>query len=85
MLEQAIEKQNVTLSLPKNLISKAKKVAIDYQTSLSGLMTKLLTDLVTQRDEYQLAKQRHLSILNQGFDLGTKGQIDWSRESLYER
>ena len=80
-----IEKQNVTLSLPKNLIRKAKKIAIDNNTSLSGLITKLLTDLVTEQDEYELAKQRHLAILNSNFDLGSKGELDWSRESIHAR
>jgi calcineurin-like phosphoesterase len=29
--------------------------------------------------------QRQLAMLEYGFDLGTKGNITWSREELHER
>ncbi len=80
-----IEKQNVTLSLPKNILHKAKIIAIEHDTSLSGLMVELLTNLVEQGDRYAKAKQEHLAWLAQGVDLGTEGNIPWMRESLYER
>ncbi|MEM7534327.1 MAG: type II toxin-antitoxin system HicB family antitoxin [Chloroflexota bacterium] len=38
-----------------------------------------------QQPPYELFEQWHIALLNQGFNLGTNGQIDWSRESLYER
>ena len=80
-----IEKQNITLSLPKNILRKAKIIAIEHDTSLSGLMVELLTRLVEDEDQYARAKQRHLAWLAQGTDLGTNGNISWSRESLHER
>lgn len=80
-----LEKQNVTLSLPKSVLRKAKKIAIDRNTSLSGLMIKLIADLTEAEDQYTIAKQKHLAWLSQNIDLGTNGQIDWSRDSLYER
>ena len=80
-----MEKQNITLSLPKHILRKAKKMAIDHDTSLSGLMVDLLTNLVEQEEQYEIAKQEHLAWLAQGTDLGTHGNISWSRESLYER
>jgi len=80
-----LERQNVTLSLPKNLLQKAKILAIEYETSLSGLMVKLLTDIVGQRDQYAIAKRKHLKMLDDGIDMGTKGTVSWARESLYER
>ena len=79
------EKQNVTLSLPKNLVRKAKIVAIDHNTSLSRLMAELLTDLVDQEEQYAIARQKHLAILEKGFDLGSNGNIMWTRESLHDR
>ncbi|NJN84556.1 MAG: CopG family transcriptional regulator [Caldilineaceae bacterium] len=80
-----IEKQNVTLSLPKNLLRKAKMVALDQETSLSGLMVDLLTELVDRREQYTFAKETHLATLAEGLDMGTNGEIVWTRESLYER
>jgi len=80
-----VEKQNVTLSLPKDILRKAKILAIEHDTSLSGLMVELLTNLVEQDDRYVKAKQAHLAWLERGVDLGTEGNIVWRRESLYER
>ena len=80
-----MEKQNITLAIPKNILRKAKKMAIDHNTSLSGLMVELLTDLVEQEERYAMAKQKHLAWLAHSADLGTDGNINWSRESLYER
>ena len=80
-----MERQNVTLSLPKATLRKAKIIAIDQGTTLSGLMVKLLTHLVEQEDLYVSAKRKHLARLDQNIDLGTNGSISWSRESLYER
>ncbi|SHF72137.1 hypothetical protein SAMN02745218_02952 [Desulfofundulus australicus DSM 11792] len=37
-----MEYQNVTLSLPKEVLRRAKHIAIERGTSLSGLLTHLL-------------------------------------------
>lgn len=79
------EKQNITLSLPKSLIRQAKLVAIEHETSLSGLMAELLTQLVEQTDQYNAAKRSHSMLLSQATDLGTRGNIGWTRDSLHER
>ena len=78
-------KQNVTLAIPKDLLRKAKIIAVEQETSLSQLLTQALTDIVTQADLYELAKERHLAWLQQGVSLGTDGEISWTREELHER
>ena len=80
-----MEKQNVTLSLPKALLKRAKRLAIDHDTSLSGLMIELLTEAVEHEDQYMAAKRRQLALLAEGLELGTEGYIEWDRESLHER
>lgn len=80
-----IEKQNVTLSLPKSLLRKAKIMAIDHETSLSGLMVELLTESVEQKEQYATTKRKHLALLAEGVDMGTNGNINWTRDSLHER
>ena len=80
-----VEKQNITLSLPKGLLRKAKMIAIRRDMSLSGLLVDALTELVAREDHYEIAKQRQLAWLDREMDLGTEGKIDWSRESLHER
>jgi len=76
--------QNVTLSLPKEILRQAKHVAIERGTSLSGLLTQLLVEIVHKEEGYRQAKERHLSMLD-SFDLGTKGAIRWTRSDLHER
>lgn len=80
-----METRNVTLSLPKELLQKARRIALDRQLSLSGLLTKLLEDLVNEEDNYQLALKRQIALMKTGFDLGTQGQTTWSRDELHER
>lgn len=77
--------QNITLSLPKELLQKIKHIAIDRQTSVSGLLTQILEEIVHKEDAYAFARQIHLDILSKGYDLHTNGERSWSREDLYER
>jgi hypothetical protein len=79
------ERQNVTLSIPKDVLRKAKVEAVRRNTSLSGLLTQLVTDAVERQDEYEIAMQRQLSWLRKGLDLGNNGRITWTREELHER
>jgi hypothetical protein len=80
-----METQNVTLSLPKELVRKAKLIAVEKQTSISGLMKDLLIEAVAQEDRYAKARSRHLEALRQGADLGTRGTVGWTREALHDR
>jgi len=77
--------QNVTLAIPKNLLRKAKILAIQKNTSLSGLLTQTLAELVASQESYEQARQRNLEMLKSGYDLGTQGNLSWKREDLHER
>ena len=80
-----METQNITLALPKELLYKVKRVALERQTSVSGLLTQALAEIVAREDIYVSARQRHLAWLEHGADLGTNGKIGWRREDLHER
>lgn len=81
-----MEKQNVTLSLPKEILRKAKILAIERNSSLSALLTEALEEIVAQADAYELAKERHLALLKEkSINLGTEGKITWTRDELHER
>lgn len=80
-----METQNITLSLPKDLVRKVKLIAVERQTSISGLLKELLIEEVAQEDRYAKARGRHLEALRRGTDLGTRGTIGWTREELHER
>jgi len=76
-------KQNITLSIEKELLKKARMLAAKKETSVTRLLTEQLSKLVSDDDQYELAKRRALSILKQGFHLG--GRIIAKREDLHER
>ena len=80
-----METQNVTLSIPKGILRKVKLIAVQRETSLSGLLTQTLEKLVQQENAYDHARQRHLQWLEQGADLGTGGNIQTQRDELHER
>ncbi|SHF53809.1 hypothetical protein SAMN02746089_02115 [Caldanaerobius fijiensis DSM 17918] len=77
--------QNITLSLSKDLLQKIKHIAIDKQTSVSGLLTQVLEEIVKKEDLYEKARLHHINILERGFDLGTEGKIGWNRDDLHGR
>ena len=77
--------QNVTLAIPKDILRKAKILAVQKNTSLSGLLTQTLAELVEKAEAYGQARQRNVALLERGFDLGTQGNIPWKRDELHER
>jgi hypothetical protein len=77
--------QNITLAIPKDILRKAKILAVQKNTSLSALLTQTLVDLVAHHEAYEQARQRNLAMLNSGFDMGSQGNIPWKREALHER
>ena len=80
-----MEKQNVTLSLPRDLLKDAKIVAIKKDTSLSKLLVQALEDIVVQYHGYEEARDAHIRILKKGFNMGTNGDITVTREEIHER
>lgn len=78
-----MDKQNVTLSLPKEILQQAKILAIQRQSSLSGLLTELLIELVESEEQYDAAMRRGLKQLKEARPL--YGDYDWSRDELHER
>ena len=79
-----MERQNVTLSLPKETLRKAKILAAKRQTSLSALLTETVEEIVAKSDRYEAAKQRQLSLMARGFDFGLDETITWTRDELHE-
>lgn len=80
-----METQNVTLSIPKETLRKAKIIAVQRRTSLSALLAATLEDIVSREEGYAAARRRQLAWLERGFPLGTGGGVFWSRDELHER
>lgn len=78
-------KQNVTLSIDKDLLREAKIIAAKNNISLSRLMIETLKEKLETRISYDSASARQLKILKKGLNLGSCGNITSSREELHER
>ncbi len=76
------EKQNVTVSLSRQVLKKAKILAARRETSISGLLAQEIEFLVGKEDEYEQAERQARTLLEQGFHMG--GLIA-SRDELHER
>jgi hypothetical protein len=76
-------KQNVTLSLERQTLRKAKILAAKRGTSISGLLARQIEVLVGDEEAYEHAERQALALLDQGFHMG--GVIRASRDVLHER
>ncbi len=77
------QKQNVTISLSRQILKKARILAARRETSISGLLAQEIESLVGEEEAYERAERQALALLNKGFHLG--GVIRATRDELHER
>ena len=75
-------KQNITLSLDKDLIKRARLIAAQRSTSISQLLSDELSRIVERAEAYELARRAALADLEKGFHLGGRPA---PRDELHER
>jgi hypothetical protein len=83
MADKKSGKQNLTVSLDRRTIQKAKIVAARRSTSISGLLARQIETLVGEEEAYERAERQALALLDEGFHLGGKARV--SRDELHER
>ena len=83
MAKLTVEKQNVTVSLSREVLRKAKILAARRETSISGLLAQEIETLVSEDEEYERAQRQAMALLERGFHLG--GTVRVTREELHER
>jgi hypothetical protein len=76
-------KQNITLSLEKEIVKKGKVIAARKDISVSRMLSDLLRSMVENDERYEAAKRSAMQLLKKGIHLG--GKITWKKEDLYER
>ena len=76
-------KRNLTISLSRDVIRKARILAARRETSISGLVAQEIEAMVGNEEAYERARRHALGLLEQGFHLG--GVIQVRREDLHER
>jgi hypothetical protein len=77
-------KRNLTVELDVETIRKARVLAAKRDTSISRLVAGEIERLVSEADTYENAKAQALALLEEGFDMGSKGILP-SRDELHER
>ncbi len=76
-------KQNVTVSLSRQTLQKARVLAARRATSISGLLAQQIEFLVGEEDAYERARRQAEGLLEKGFHLG--GVIHATRDEWHER
>jgi hypothetical protein len=76
-------KQNLTISLTRETIRKAKILAARRETSISGLLATQIEILVGEEEAYERAERQAAALLDEGFHLG--GVIRANRDEWHER
>ena len=77
------EKQNITLRLSKQTIHKARVLAAQRSTSISGLLTSQIEQLTETEDDYDRAMRDAFALMEKGFPMGEIPKLD--RDALHER
>jgi len=77
------DKQNITISLSRQVLRKAKVLAARRETSISGLLAQEIESLVGEDEAYERAERQATALLDRGFHMG--GLIRASRDELHER
>ena len=77
-------KQNITLSIDKQLLKRARACAAQRGTSVSAMMAEELRTMVERDMAYERAMAGALALLKAPWDLGG-GKRTWTREDLYDR
>ncbi len=77
-----MERQNVTLSIPKAVLIKAKMLALKEKKSLSALIRESLEEKIRKDTGYGKAMEKEIRVMEEGFHLGTGGRMPCSREEL---
>lgn len=75
--------QNITIRLDRRTLRKAKVLAAQRNTSISGLLAQQIESLVGEADAYEQAQRRALALLDRGFPLG--GRIETTRDEWHQR
>jgi len=76
-------KQNITLSLDRDLIRQARQLSARKSMSVSKLLSEELERLLRGHEQYEQAKRSALAALKKGFHMG--GAIAATRDQLHDR
>ena len=76
-------KQNLTISLDRKTIQKARVIAARKSTSISALVARQIEILVGEEEAYERAMRQAFAMLEKGFHMGDVKRV--SRDDLHDR
>ncbi|MEN6468590.1 MAG: hypothetical protein ABFD45_06525 [Smithella sp.] len=76
-------KQNITISLDKDMIRAGKMIAAQQGTSLNRMLRLELERIIQNARQYDMAKQKAISAMKMGFNSDMDRYP--SRDELHER
>lgn len=76
--------RNITLSLPEDLVRRARILAAERDTSVSSLVMELLEQELAITDDYDELWAQEMELMASGSALKV-GTIKWSRDDLHDR
>lgn len=75
--------RNLTLTLPTELVRRAKVVAAERDTSISALVAAYLERL-THDDDYDDLWRRERDVMEAGLPMRV-GDVTWTRDEVHDR
>lgn len=76
--------RNITLSLPEQVVRRAKVMAAERDTSVSALVGELLMQASGSSVPFDVAWANEVVRMEQGIGLRV-GDVTWTRDELHER
>ena len=76
--------RNITMAIDEDLLKKAKKIAVDKNTTLTGLIRDYLAQIVEQEESNKQAIIEELERLFNESKM-VVGKKKWTRDELHER
>ena len=75
---------NITMSIDKELLKKARKIAVEKETSLTGLIRSYLKELVEKEEVLRESAAAELESLFSNSE-AVVGKKTWTRDDLHAR
>lgn len=77
-------KQNITLSIEKDIIKKARLISAQNGTSISKMLSDKLKQIIDKEEQHETAKRSALHTLKKGFRLGGKDNMEAGRSLCFD-
>lgn len=75
--------KNITLSVDEAVLKEARRIAVEQDTTVNGLVRRYLEELAGEKRKRARARRDLLKVLPQM--KARVGRISWSREELHAR